>query len=309
VIDVSEWLVVRDEPLGASEKCWLRDPSDSDPTRGLWLFKPVVVHDNGHSQRGDHSERIAEGVAGLVGVPTAETRLALRHKRYGTLSRNVRPGVEWDMYTGGLWLINAVDLPFAGRDSREKSPSTPGYTLDAIQLVLQDTGCPPSSSPELQPFSGWDVFIGMLILDGLISNRDRHEQNWSILRPSLGDDTTRLAPAYDNESSLGFNLTDDRRARILQTPSMLDAYRRRATAWRFDWGSQQIPSLIDLASMAATRTTSSVRKHWGEKLSAIKDGDFETIVSGVYGMSDVAHRFSVNLMQENLKEMRNAIRD
>lgn len=221
----------------------------------------------------------------------------------------MRPGVEWDMYTGGLWLINAIDLGFAGRDSREKSPSTPGYTLDAIQRVLEDTGCPPTSPPELKSFSGWDVFIGMLFLDGLISNRDRHEQNWSILRPSLGGDMTRLAPAYDNESSLGFNLTDDRRTRMMQSPAMLDAYRRRATAWRFDWDSQQIPSLIELACMAANRATSSVRTHWGEKLDAIEDGDFEKLVSGVYGMSDVAHRFSVNLMQENLKEMRNAIRD
>lgn len=306
---MSQWAVTRDEPLGASEKCWLRDPSDSEPTRGLWLFKPVVVHDNGHSQRGDHSENIAEAVAGILGVPTAETRLAVRHNRQGTLSRNVRPGVEWDMFTGGLWLINATDLGFVGRDSREKSPSTPGYTLRAVQRVLEDTGAPPNSPPELSAFSGWEVFIGMLVLDGLISNRDRHEQNWSILRPALGNDMTRLAPAYDNESSLGFNLTDDHRARLMQTPAMFDAYRRRATAWRFDWGSERIPTLIELAGLALARATSSVRAHWSERIRSIEDGELEAVVSGVHGMSDLARRFSVNLMQENLKEMRNAFRD
>lgn len=309
VRDVSAWPVKGDEPLGASEKVWLRDPEDSHPTRGLWLFKPVVVHQNGHPQRGDFSERISEALALALGVPTAQTCLARYNKRFGTLSRNVRPSTDWDVYTGSLWLIDRASATFRGRPSGERRSFTDGYTLEAIRTALTNTGAPPDGDRILSGFDGFDVFAGVMLLDAITSNRDRHEQNWSILLPNLGTGGARLAAIYDNESSLGFNLTDGRRAQMLSDSAMFDAYRRRATAWRFDWLGSTSPTLIDAASRCLSMVSEPVRSHWRTRLQELDGGVIKQAVDSAMGMSEVSRTFTTKLIHTNVEELRHAIRE
>ena len=56
---------------------------------------------------------------------------------------------------------------------------------------------------------GFDMFVGYLMLDALIGNTDRHHENWGIMtgrgRPQV------LAPTYDHASSLGRELSDQKR--------------------------------------------------------------------------------------------------
>lgn len=307
--DVTAWQVSGEEPLGASEKVWLRDPDDADVTRRLWLFKPVVIHKNGHAQRGDYSERIADEVAKALGVPTAQTNLATYGSRFGTLSRNVRPSLEWDVYTGNLWLLDRQGGGFRGRTSSDKTSFTEGYSLSAICESLAETGAPPDSDPALTSLSGFDVFAGVMLLDAVISNRDRHEQNWSILRPNTRPDEARLAAAYDNESSLAFNLTDDRRERMLADAAMFDAYRKRATAWRFDWGGEPAPTLIEAARSCLALADGAAVRHWHGRLSQLDEAKIERAVSSAAGMSEVSRTFITKLITTNVEEMRHAIRE
>lgn len=305
-VDVSAWEVDRDETLGASEKYWLRDPTDDHPTKRLWLFKPVVVHGNGHRQQGDFSERMASQLASLIGVPSAEVRLAVREERQGTLSRNVRTGGEWEIFNGGLWLINDSSNDYRGRSSKTRDSFTHGYTLDSIQASLRNVAAPPDGEA-LQQLDGFDVFAGFLLLDAIISNRDRHEQNWSVLRHALGTEPTRLAPAYDNESALGFNLTDARRSRMLADPPMLAAYRERASAWRFDWEPGEVPNLIQLAAHALQRSSPEGRAYWKQGVESIRLDDLQSVVDTATGMSEVSRRFCLALMNANLEGVRYAI--
>ncbi len=58
-----------------------------------------------------------------------------------------------------------------------------------------------------------------LVLDALISNTDRHHENWGLMvysRPSArASDLRQVAPSFDHASSLGRELTDERRQHIL----------------------------------------------------------------------------------------------
>lgn len=59
---------------------------------------------------------------------------------------------------------------------------------------------------------GFDTFVGYLMLDALIGNTDRHHENWGVVsqRNSTGH-VLRVAPSYDHASSLGRELTDEKR--------------------------------------------------------------------------------------------------
>lgn len=301
-LDVSGWSVAVEEPIGANEKVWLTDPAGtSSSPSSRWLFKPVTIHDNGHAQGGDWAELVASRVAVHLEVPSAQIRLAVRDGRRGTLSRNVRPGEEWSIYTGGLWLASRPKLEFAARGTSVRTSATPGYTLEAIRIALSDVGPPPGADGSLATAGAFDVFTGFLFLDALIANRDRHEQNWSVLRPSVGRGQARLAPAYDNEGSLGYNLTDERRLRFLADETMFAAYRRKGTAWRFDWEGEPTPTLTAAAQTALELADDRMRDHWRERISTFPLADLEIEIAGIPGMSDAQRTFAVNLIESNLK--------
>lgn len=70
-----------------------------------------------------------------------------------------------------------------------------------------------------------------LAFDALIGNTDRHSDNWGILvnyRPSLDLPTFDLAPAYDNATSLGYEIRDDQLAQR-GTQRRLESYVERGT--------------------------------------------------------------------------------
>lgn len=63
----------------------------------------------------------------------------------------------------------------------------------------------------MSPLTAFEAFTGYLVLDALVANQDRHEENWAVLRPLPGGGEVTLAGSYDHGSSLAFNLTDARR--------------------------------------------------------------------------------------------------
>jgi hypothetical protein len=68
----------------------------------------------------------------------------------------------------------------------------------------------------------------VLVFDALIGNTDRHPDNWGFLvfqRSGLQPDFI-LAPAFDNGTSLGYEISQERLAALCE-PSQLSAYIRR----------------------------------------------------------------------------------
>jgi hypothetical protein len=182
-------------------------------------------------------------------------------------------------------------------DPRDKAAR--GHTLGNIQQVLRGYGPPPgfSGPPKLDAFS---VFAGYLMLDALISNRDRHSENWAVLRGPLKDDQY-LAPSYDHASALGFNLSDQQCALHFQDPNMMDAFLRKGTAYRFE-GRRKV-TLVDHAHTAFGLAGDVARDHWRSSLSRIDEDHFGMLVSRLPIMSEVARKFAVHVLISNQRRL------
>lgn len=191
VTDASEWELAGEEPEGLRQHRWLRHP-DQERT---WLFKQREVFENRPFHE-DLTEKLASEIARAIGVPVARVELAQRHGKRGCLVEDVR----WS--GGGLQpgavLLSAVVERYDVDDKGHR-----GHSVANIHRGLVPFGPPPVASVPTS-FAAFDVFVGYLILDALIANTDRHEQNWAVLtRPPGQAGPDALCASYDHASSLG----------------------------------------------------------------------------------------------------------
>ena len=234
VIDVTEWELVENEVLGANPKSWVRRPGGGRDRQDDWLFKPIVVPPStGRTQGENWAEKIVSELGVLLGAPCASVELASRSGVPGSISRNVVPP-GWDRVLGSELLAATEPSyrgPFLGSDGRERRPSgRPGHSPPAIAAALARCEAPLRSGLA----NGMAAFAGYVVLDAWVANQDRHDQNWAVLRSAVGSQPHVLAPSYDHASSVGFNLTDEKRADVLDREGGLTHFVSRARADRFE---------------------------------------------------------------------------
>jgi hypothetical protein len=167
-----------------------------------------------------------------------------------------------------------------------------GHALANVRKVLEPYAAPLGFAGPAG-FDAFDVFAGYLMFDALIVNRDRHPQNWAVLREPTSAQL-HLAPSYDHASGLGFNLLDDRRQRLLRDNKMRAAFVRKGTAHRFE-GCQKV-TLSEFALRALEMAGSDVRRYWLGRLVSVGHAQFEEVIGRVPGMSELARRFAVWLL-------------
>ncbi len=255
IADVSDWEVRFPEPGGSDADVWLVDPASHDDA----LFKPVVTK-AGRRQGEDWAEKVVEQVAALVGVPSAHIRMATRNGRPGLLSYSLAPDGH-ELQTGAV-LISEVDDRLVPR-ARERL----GHNLANIRRVLR----PLRAIAMPKGFTAFDQFCGYLVLDALVANRDRHEENWGVLRDPAGRVT--LAPSYDHGNSLGFNLQDDRRLLVLGRDPDLVTWAGRGFADRFE-ASRDV-TLVEFAHRALAMASPGTGAHWFGRLGQMTTADLE----------------------------------
>ncbi len=163
----------------------------------------------------DWAEQVACGVAQTMGLPVAEVELAVidrvgEEPIFGTVCRSVLQDHET--------LINGDEL-MAERGIRVSQHRRESYTIEAVFKALEDVEPPSSFTSDV---TAWTVFTGYLTLDALIGNTDRHEENWSAVKPAKAESRRRLSPTFDHASSMGFLLSDEDRRQRLTTN---DGYR------------------------------------------------------------------------------------
>lgn len=303
-VEVSDWAPWVSETQGTSEAQWLVCPE----TREHWLYKDVKIPSNGNRQGEDWAEVMGACVANLLGVPCARVQLAHRAGRDGSISLKVTPPGcrQWDAQ---VWLPAAPGVEgYEQHYDKKAELQRPGYNLQNIKRALLDVS--PPSGPNQAALSAFDVFCGFLVLDALIANQDRHEQNWGIIEPDFGDGPMCLAPSYDHASGLGRNLTDHHRKRLLDDASALRIFAERGRAIRFEHTrSDGACSLANFAADALEMCSDAGSNHWRTRIRSLDltpalqvlDHADETI------MSDPARRFAGELLQLNLRRMRDAI--
>ncbi len=309
-LDVSHWVVRGVEQAGSSRNLWLAEPG----TGHEWLHKDTVIPGNGIEQGEDWAEVVSTQVSLLLGAPCATTRLCVRQDRRGSISRSVRPDGH-SLNEGNVVLQRASAPGYFphGEGDPAIDPSRPlvrrpGHSLANVRLALEGVVGPPGfRAPE--PRIGFDAFAGYMILDALVANRDRHEQNWAVLTPQLISPPERLSPSYDHASSLGFNLTEPRREICLREPVRMRAWAEKGTAYRFEHIGTP-PTLVQHAARAVGMCSRTGADWWCGQLMALElDSVLEPLRErAVPGMSDLAARFAHNLLTLNLGRLRDEIR-
>ena len=296
ILDVGGWDVVADETAGAEEKYWLQEPGADE----LWLFKSVTVR-QGHVHGEDWAEKAVAHLADLLGVPCARIELAELRGKAGCIGRDLRPP-QYDLQHGQL-LLQERNAPGYVHG---KGKVHPGHTLENIRDSL--SGALPPPGFEL-PFSAtaYDVFAGYVVLDAWVANRDRHDNNWAVLRPAIASGgPLRLCGSYDHASSLGFNLTDDRCMQLFEQ-QRVTAWCEKGTAWRFDHDPDRpIPTLVEVAARALELASPQARAHWPERLAQVNEDMVRHVLARVPRMSDPARTFAGEMLQVNRRRVLDA---
>jgi hypothetical protein len=294
-LDLASWSVIGPEAGGRDEgKVWVA-PDPAAPRSEHWLWKPCQRTDNGVViATNDVSEVAASRLAKSVGLPAAECRFAVFGGENGVVSKNVTPS-GFDLHDGEAYL-HEVDgyvrrRPRLDPDGRPKGylRLDEGYTLEAVEQVLDGVDGPPQHEPTMTAF---EVFAGYLALDALIANTDRHPRNWALLE-SRRDGDRYLAPTYDHGTALGSGMSDERRS--TRDPV---AFCRRGRANAFTPRGQ---SLVDLAHAAFERSQDWL---WRDRFSSLSDAQLRGALEAPPGrLSEVASRFIEQVLIINRRRL------
>lgn len=228
------------EQLGTKEKFWFTFKG----SQMRWLFK------YSREDTGEHwSEKVAEQLCDALGIPHVQYEIAKMNDRWGVLTPNV--------------IHDNCRMVMGNEVLHTDSPSTyPEPTLDTQQFVRvkehtvsRVLGCldisevlPPASKYDISDLNAGDVFCGYLMLDALVSNQDRHHENWAIIIDS-NTKTKTLCPTYDHAASLGRELLDAERSDRLSTRDngrKIPAFVRRARSELFKLKTDKKPLLLQM---------------------------------------------------------------
>jgi hypothetical protein len=289
-VDVNSWKPAGEEYLGTKPKQWLRNPLGE-----LWLWKESTIHHDarhGPFRKGDDwSEVVACRVGQHLGIPVADVELATRGDRFGVVSRKVLDNTESLVHGNEL----LAEIGVIRADPHDRT----GYNVESVAGALEGVG-PPVPSEELR--TAFDWFAGYLLLDALVGNTDRHQDNWAVIRSPTGP---RLSPSFDHASCLGFQISDQERLERLvgEGNRTISRYAARAHT-KFDGR----PSPLNVALEGMTLAGERARAHWTDALE--RSPDLYELVSELPDerMSAPAKRFVAILYAENLASLSQPLR-
>ena len=209
------------------------------------------------------------------------------------LSRSLRG--EGDELQAGAVLLQGVP----GFIPRSKART--GHNLPNIRAVLGDLTTPPSWAGPDGPDAAFGVFCGYLLLDALIANTDRHEENWAVIRGKNA--VVSLCASYDHATSLGFNLSDERRDQLATDPAKLDAWLERGTARKFEGGRHL--SLVSHAVQAIDLAPSWARSWWSRAVADLDLNSLSVLIdtTAPTSMSAQARSFAMQLVEANRRRL------
>lgn len=284
VVDVEE--AIDPEAMGSKGKFWCL----ASGRRGKWLFKYP------RENTGEHwAEKIAAEVARHLKTPYGRVELAVYNCIRGTVSDSfVNESQNQELVHGNQALY--VTVP--GYDRKKRRFHQSDHTLENIWLALErETDNPEESKRQFAEYT---------VLDAVIGNTDRHHENWGIVRTGTSPGWTRtLAPSFDHASSLGRELSDEKRMRRLIEKS-IDGYIGRGRGGIY-WSSsdKRPPSPLELVRLGAHGEPDLFRPAI-LRLEKLDDDSLREIVNRVPDdwMSSAAREFAIALMRYNVTTMR-----
>lgn len=221
------------------------------------------------------SEVIASEIGVLLGIDVLAYYPAIFGKKIGCISPHmITPEEENAKLTEVGRYMTLIDHSFLPDDriSRKR------YTFQLLESTITTFG--------LERF--WPYFFTTLIFDGLIGNTDRHQENWAFLERNISvkfdqafisqpnpleldvTDVIRMAPVYDNGSSLGRELSDERVEQLMNDPRQLSAYVDNGKS-ELHWNGSKIThfdligNLLNTPYADMVRQTALCLNNWDEQ--------------------------------------------
>ena len=285
-----EW-VLQPEDMGGKEKFWYLKPGEDEVE---WLFKYP------RPNSGEHwAEKIASEVAWLLDIPCARVELAVFQGDRGSASESFLDNHQ-ELFLGNQILERHLEDYDTSLRGFEQSQHTLENIWKSFERVFED--------PE-----GTGVakarFADFLVLDAVVGNTDRHSENWGIARRyNEGKWIGYLARSFDHASSLGRELSDEKREQRLNSGRIGD-YSKRGRGGVF-WSAtdKHGPCPVDLVKLAFERYRVFLNPSLA-RLTALDDEKVAEIVGRVPldWMSDAARRFAVQLISYNCQELRELV--
>lgn len=295
------------EPLGKKPKFWFRRED------GKWLFKSA------RENTGEHwAEKLAAEIARLIELPAARVSLAncsdLSETGYRSAGVIVKSFVDESLGEELVHGNEALSAINQGYDKSKKYRQNE-HTVDQILAALYFL----PSAPDALAKDWVDevtTFIGYLLLDALITNVDRHHENWGILiRQISGTDSLarRLAPTYDHASSLGREHRDfgARGKRAILDRKGIPDYIERASGAVY-WESEQVKGPSPIGLLRSISQYEHLRPNlvkWRSLISDLNSVQFEELLHQVPDetMSKTSKEFALAMLQYSLTEVKKCL--
>lgn len=291
IFDISDVVPLQTESLGVKDKFWFEVGEGNE--REMFMFK------RSRSSTGEHwAEKIAAEIANRMNIPCAEYEIAKYKGDFGITTKNlVNPDER---------LIHGNEL--LGKSSDDDVQENLKNYQQTNHKISRVIGFFKASANELfrhpnKNISALGVFIGYLMLDVLISNQDRHNQNWGIIRSPNG--FSYLCPTYDHGSSLGRNETEEKINRMLNASGNevdVAKYVRKARSAFYSNEVETKKSMYTIDVLRyAKRHSADEYKHWEDQLNSFDENALSSIVYAVPQevMSNVHKEFAVKILCEN----------
>lgn len=203
---------------GTRNKAIVENPQNGD----LYFFKTSLKKTAIDYTYEFWSEIIASAIGKLLGFDVLNYDVALNNGQLGCLSKSMIDAEHQQLDEGYKWLLrNNMDYNIDNHEA---------YTFQIIDSTLQH---------QFPNRAFINNIISTIVFDSIIGNEDRHQENWGII-VSFSKRRTRglssytfqfveynYAPIYDNGSSLGRELTEQKVKNILNDQIQLDSYINR----------------------------------------------------------------------------------
>jgi hypothetical protein len=278
IIDISEVAVDAIEQLGTKSKFWFKLDNKE------YLFKSIKTQDNLGNEilrfGEDWAEKIACEIAQFISLPCATYELAICKGIRGVITPNfINPDFE-KLITANELLPEFNDL-IALIEAEEKGEK---QEISRVIAVCEDIikNKPKGYESQKGVKTALDFMIGYLLLDALISNQDRHSENWGMVE-SLNEYKTshHLAPSFDHAASLGRNESEETMNSRLTTKDVgrsIKNYVRKAKT-HFYQETKRLKTADVFIYVANIKPEAA--RYWLERIQGLSNEIIQTIVARV----------------------------
>ncbi|SFX84002.1 hypothetical protein SAMN03159398_03056 [Pseudomonas sp. NFPP02] len=303
VFDISEFKHEEFEPLGTKAKYWCSDKKGND-----YLFKSIETHDSQNNtitrDGEDWSEKVSCEIAKKLSIPCAQYELAYNNETRGVITRSFITGSNTYLVTANEILQN-YSAPINNENIKKTEKQNIMHVYIILRRIIRNKPLSFKSRPGIKTAA--DFFTGYLMLDTLLSNQDRHSENWGLIVTGKG--RFHLAPSFDHAAGLGRNESDETKNKRLSSKDsgqQVSTYVTRAKSY-FYLRERRLRTFKAFEYFGILNPRAALS--WLEELNGLTEEMMRVIIDSVPTeiMSDVSKVFALEMLVCNKSNMMNLV--